>query len=160
MQQIDRRKAYKTTAPFSTINHIRTLLASVDFFTIEMAHNCYTLPGVNCCSVLIGDNDLVDFHIGTNGKGLTTRYALASAYGEFMERLQNDFLIRPHKIFATKKHSATVPTTNGFYERLEQEDLFLDFLYGPDEVYLDVDYLVEDCSDVLATMLSIMIKIH
>lgn len=34
-------------------------------------------------------------HIGTNGKGLTRSAALASALGEFMERLQNEMLFRP-----------------------------------------------------------------
>ena len=32
--------------------------------------------------------------VGTNGKGITTEYALASAYAEFMERLQSNFLLK------------------------------------------------------------------
>lgn len=32
--------------------------------------------------------------IGTNGKGITKEYALASAYAEFMERLQSKFLLK------------------------------------------------------------------
>ena len=32
--------------------------------------------------------------IGTNGKGITKEYALASAYAEFMERLQANFLLK------------------------------------------------------------------
>ncbi len=32
--------------------------------------------------------------IGTNGKGITKEYALASAYAEFMERLQSNFLLK------------------------------------------------------------------
>lgn len=32
--------------------------------------------------------------IGTNGKGITKAYALASAYAEFMERLQSNFLLK------------------------------------------------------------------
>lgn len=32
--------------------------------------------------------------IGTNGKGVTKEYALASAYAEFMERLQSNFLLK------------------------------------------------------------------
>lgn len=33
--------------------------------------------------------------IGTNGKGISKEYARASAYAEFMERLQSGFLIKP-----------------------------------------------------------------
>lgn len=33
-------------------------------------------------------------HLGTNGKGITEEIALASAYAEFMERLQSGFLIK------------------------------------------------------------------
>lgn len=32
--------------------------------------------------------------VGTNGKGITKEYALASAYAEFMERLQSKFLLK------------------------------------------------------------------
>ena len=32
--------------------------------------------------------------VGTNGKGITKEYALASAYAEFMERLQSNFLLK------------------------------------------------------------------
>ena len=39
--------------------------------------------------------------VGVNGKGITEEYALASAYGELMERLQSGFLLG--KYFPNKK---------------------------------------------------------
>lgn len=38
-----------------------------------------------------------DLDIGTNGKGGSYQYALASGYAEFMERLQNGILFRGYK---------------------------------------------------------------
>ncbi|AET69214.1 hypothetical protein Desor_3751 [Desulfosporosinus orientis DSM 765] len=163
MQQIEtkiqckaeRRKAYKAQDPLTTINHIRTLLVACDLFTIEF-HRTYPVPGVHCCRVLLGDSDVADLGIGSNGKGLTARYALASAYGELMERLQNNILFPLRQLkFATRKYLAAMPAAEGLRERLEKEDLVLDFHYGPDEVYLDTGSLVEDCSDVLAALLGI-----
>lgn len=155
MQQIERRKAYKACDPYTTINNIRAILSSFDFFTIE-GHVFYHDPGVNCCRVMSGDNDIVDIGIGTNGKGLTTRYALASAYGEFMERLQNGVLfpIRALK-FATKRYLEMTPFMDGFKEHLEREELVLDFHHAPDEVYLNINTLVDECSDVLSKQLRI-----
>ena len=153
MQEVERRKAYKAKDPLSTINHIRTLLAACDLFAVEV-HHTYPVPGVHCCRVLLGDSDVAEMNIGSNGKGLTARYALASAYGEIMERLQNNVLFPLRQLkFATKKFLIANPALDGFRERLEREDLLLDFHYGPDEVYLDICSLVENCSDVLAAML-------
>lgn len=155
MQRIERRKAYKACDPFTTINRIRALLASCDLFTIE-AHQLYAVPGVSCCRVMLGDSDVSDLNIGSNGKGLDPRYALASAYGEIMERLQNSILFPLRQLkFATKRFLETAPAVSGFRERLEREDLVLDFHYGPDEVYLDTDALVDACSDVLAGLIRI-----
>ena len=77
-QKAERRKAYKAKDPLATINHIRTILAACDLFTIEY-HQTYPVPGVHCCRVLLGDGDVIALGIGSNGKGLTARYALASA---------------------------------------------------------------------------------
>ena len=155
MQHIERRKSYKATDPLTTINHIRSLLTSYDIFTIE-GHVSHTGPRVSCCRVELGDNDIVQLGVGSNGKGLTARYALASAYGEFMERLQNNILcptLQPK--FATKRYLATVPATDNLRKRLEREDLLLNFHYAPDEIYIDINSLVENCSDVLTAMLRI-----
>ena len=154
-QKIERLKAYKAADPLSTINHIRGLLADCDLFTLEY-HQSYPVPGVHCCRVSLGDTDVAGLNIGSNGKGLTPRYALASAYGEIMERLQNNVIFRLRQLkFATRRYLTAAPDMAGFRELLEKEDLVLDFHYGLDEVYLDTDSLAENCSDVLAAMLHI-----
>jgi len=49
--------------------------------------------------------ELKDFKgIGTNGKGITKEYALASGYSEFMERLQSKNLIKPDFLNKVSNH--------------------------------------------------------
>ena len=58
--------------------------------------------------------------IGANGKGITKEYALASAYGEFMERLESGFLLDP--FFKNKKEAVMNPSANISY--LKNHNIF------------------------------------
>ena len=85
-------KPYKALPPYKTINNIRSILESLDIFTTEYhigLNNFY-----QSCRVLINNGELGQLNIGTNGKGLRTDYALASAYGELMERIQNRMILK------------------------------------------------------------------
>ncbi len=77
----------KDSKPEETIQKIKEILSEVGLDThITEAYN-----NEMCYSYRV---ELSDFPgIGTNGKGITEEYALASAYGELMERLQNGALI-------------------------------------------------------------------
>jgi ribosomal protein S12 methylthiotransferase accessory factor len=77
----------KDAEPLNTITRIRNILAEAGIFTIEK----YWFEDLGCffsCRVATHGAD-----IGTCGKGTTPELALASAYAEFMERLQNYFLL-------------------------------------------------------------------
>jgi ribosomal protein S12 methylthiotransferase accessory factor len=77
---------YKDAKPEKTIQNIRDILIDNQIFTIEK----YWINNLNTfysCRV-----EIDGLGLGTNGKGLTEKYALASAYGEFMERIQNHIL--------------------------------------------------------------------
>ncbi len=81
-------KPYKAEAPEATVERIRNILerhgieveekrredASGLFFSVRLRLSSGKLPAMD---------------IGTNGKGRSMAYALASAYGELMERLQS-----------------------------------------------------------------------
>ncbi|HWT76568.1 MAG TPA: YcaO-like family protein [Mobilitalea sp.] len=61
--------------------------------------------------------------VGTNGKGVTKEYALASGYGEFMERLQSGFMLGflyPNKKIVDAKASKQIKTYIKEHEILEQ----------------------------------------
>ena len=83
-------KQYKTISPDVTIANIRSILAKNDIATEVL---CRSVAGsVFSTRVrLIGDGlDALNF--GTNGKGVSPLYAMASGYAEFIERLQTDCL--------------------------------------------------------------------
>ena len=82
MDLISVRK-YKDELPLNTINKIRNILNDLGILTVEQgwAHSADSFYSV---TVSVANTTL-----STNGKGTTYQYALASAYGELMERLQN-----------------------------------------------------------------------
>lgn len=89
MGGLKRLKPYKKARPLETVQRIRNLLCEHDLFVIEVAHKTESVTGMCSSRIILGDEGLRNLNIGSNGKGITARYSLASAYAEFMERLQN-----------------------------------------------------------------------
>lgn len=79
---------YKEDSPLNTISKIRNILHDINLLPIELL---WYNPKPGLFSVRL-ENPLEKGHFGTNGKGRTCYYALASAYAEFIERLQNGFV--------------------------------------------------------------------
>ena len=88
-------KKYKAAAPEETVARIKDILAR------------HAIP-VTCTEK--GDGDMFCSYrasitktgyerIGTNGKGMTTPYAMASAYAEMMERFQNRVVVYPNPVW-------------------------------------------------------------
>jgi len=78
---------FKDSSPADTIEKIRELLKNLGIVCYEPVWNktndfFYTVR-----------IEIMGFPVGANGKGTSRLFALASAYGELMERLQNGFLI-------------------------------------------------------------------
>lgn len=116
---------YKADTPKNTIQRIRNILEQhgivtdcITFGKAGMSHSARV-------TVKLSDHNL---NIGTNGKGMTEEYAIASAYGELMERLCNKALI-----FATKYSSRLFRAKNSDLKILPYKPL--DFRYFPDEQY-------------------------
>lgn len=82
MNSLSGRK-YKDELPINTINKIRNILSGLGILTIETGWR-NSAEGFYSVTIMIQNTNLT-----TNGKGTTYEYALASAYGELMERLQN-----------------------------------------------------------------------
>lgn len=78
---------HKDRSPEETIQTIREILTKIETTTYEGE---WFNPSGNCYSVRVADMSCPA--IGTNGKGVSESYALASGYAEFMERLQNGAL--------------------------------------------------------------------
>jgi len=96
-RMLQRNKPYKAVLPSSTVSKIRQILESIDIFTFENNREDY---GLQLYSSRLLINNLDSFGIGVSGKGMKRDYALASAYGEFMERLQNGIMLNKKTIFS------------------------------------------------------------
>lgn len=73
---------FKDESPQKTVDKIKSILKDNNISTVEQWHQ----TGVPYCYAL--RVSVVGTNFGVNGKGLTSEFALASAYGELMERLQ------------------------------------------------------------------------
>lgn len=84
-------KKYKECPPEDTIAKIKSILASNNLkVKITKTNN-----GVfYSCRVDICNSRLKKLGFGTNGKGMSESYSLASGYAELMERIQNKLLFR------------------------------------------------------------------
>ena len=133
MENIAREKAYKALPPLQTVLNARKALADCDLFLFEQYY-VFPVPGVSCCRIWLGDEEIEPLNIGVNGKGMNARYAQASAYGEMMERLQNGALFpMRQRRFALEKGK-------------------LLYHYAPDERYLSSREAAVECGDVVEAM--------
>lgn len=112
---------YKDKTPAKTIAEIRNLLFQNDITVIEKewhnSSNCYHSLTLS----------VAETSFSVNGKGVTPELALASAYGEFMERLQNMSIFRMIYDFSDRNF-----TKNSFY-------------YAPDEqIMTSDDFLLKE----------------
>lgn len=134
-------KPYKALPPLRTINNIRSILESLDIFTSEYhigLENFY-----QSCRVIISNEGLEQLNIGTNGKGLKTDYALASAYGELMERIQNRMIFKD-MFYATFPSIEKLQKDYPFFCQMIKDNHWeLDFRYYPDEIKYDLNSWIE-----------------
>ena len=83
-------KQYKAVSPTETVQRIKRLLSDVGIGVKEEIRSLKNL--VYSARVSITNGRIANLNLGTNGKGLTEEYAVASAYAELMERLQTRML--------------------------------------------------------------------
>ncbi|MCT4660367.1 MAG: YcaO-like family protein [Tissierellales bacterium] len=114
---------FKDARPLDTINTIRKLLGNCGLNPIETN---WKSSSKNYHSVHLRIPELNMF---SNGKGINRELALASAYGEFIERFQNQAMYR-----VSIEFSQNVEDAYGFY-------------YSPDENYYSIDELLEGKRD-------------
>lgn len=124
------RSKYKTARPEETIQQVQQLLkqAGID---VKM-QKINTIGDEITYRLTITNGELGRFNIGTNGKGMTEPYAIASAYGEMMERLENKFLFRENLIYATD-HYLDQHAEKSWTKQIREKGYNLSFQYFPDE---------------------------
>jgi len=83
---IQQEKHYKEINPFETVEKLKDICSKNN---IEIEESWLRKSSIGTYSVRV---TLKGTDIGANGKGVTQEFALASAYAEFFERFQNNFL--------------------------------------------------------------------
>lgn len=126
--------------PVETIQTIRTILNENNLFLEEIPY-CNS-DHFHSCRVKLISNNLNSLNIGTGGKGMSAEYSLASAYAEFMERLQNCFLISGQQ-YASK--NAINQNINSYYSRkIIAQNLVLDFIYDYKEKIISIEQSIKE----------------
>ncbi len=95
-----------------TINRIQKILQNVGISTFLYSENFYQQLWYSVRIEIEGMSG-----IGTNGKGTTYDRAMASAYGEFMERLESGFLL--NRLFPTKSGYVYGKKESDFFDVFE-----------------------------------------
>lgn len=122
------KKKYKDRIPQDTIGEIRNFLSSVGALLREQSWCKYDFYA---CRLTLSNAGLSSFDIGTNGKGRTYEYALASGYGEFMERFQNRILIEPS--FIQQMHELIHQDNSSLGAELKNIGVKSEFIFDPEE---------------------------
>lgn len=127
------KRIYKSDSPENTILKIRRILDSLNIITYERQ---FANPYENYYSTRL---QMIDTQgkFGQNGKGSSLEYCMASAYAEFMERIENGLFTGTTSIslpFLTMLHKKY-----GFYFFPDEKYLsYNDFLELPTEFLEDV----------------------
>lgn len=126
MSELQNRR-YKEVTPEETVKRLKKILEKMQI-EVEEVWKEQSSVGTYSLRLCIKDTDL-----GQNGKGMTKEYAMASAYAEFFERLQNGVL----------------------RFRIEKPTQELPFANSPDEKHLSIEELVENNNSLLESIANI-----
>ena len=142
-----RLKPYKNALPYDTVARVREILRDCDAFISENTFYM-SASGTFTSRIWFGDDDVQALKIGTNGKGMTSRYALASAYGELMERVQNMCLNLNGTPECFPEGFFYRPSEDGSTSAIGHNG----FLFSPDEKWSTVDEVMAESACVLRQM--------
>ena len=131
-----RIKKYKALSPVVTVKNISDILFNKLGIRLKVKEYAEEDSLFFSSRVDVETDELKGFAIGTNGKGLTREYSLASAHAEFMERIQNGLLFH-HRYFATAKYANGWGSRNSEYVSfLKGQGLLLKYAFAPDEIFI------------------------
>jgi len=141
MSTLRRLKPYKARNPRQTIELIKGILREnrLGVREVDISERDRVFFA---CHVHLTDPTGKKVYFGSNGKGMTREYALASAYGELMERLQNRAVYMANVYYSEPE----TPSRSGSVHSGS-------FRYAPDAKLLSVEELVENSSAEMAGLL-------
>ena len=122
---------HKECSPEKTVDRIKEILDNIGLeYDLNWSENEF--DGAYSNRVTIKGTNL-----GTNGKGTTREYALASGFAEFMERIQNDCLNNREYFHGKDMHDEI-----GFYYFPDEK------LASPEELFTDDNYVIRKWLEV------------
>lgn len=124
---------YKECSPENTIKKLKEILEKLNIATKESYVKKSSIDTFSLRVSIVGTD------IGANGKGISLEYARASAYAEFMERLENGILISP---------SHLIPK-NSFYISYDEQNLTAEQLINNNLAMLNYIFHVNDLENLL-----------
>ncbi|MBO4760357.1 MAG: YcaO-like family protein [Bacteroidales bacterium] len=113
-------KSYKACSPEETVFNIRRILHGLGIVINEKS---YSKDGLYACRLTINNEGLSRLNIGTNGKGRSYEYALASGYAELMERLQCGLLLKDSALqYLSEDYLGSLPDDSKFKKFFSQQE--------------------------------------
>ena len=139
------KKKYKECLPENTTSTIKQILNDMNIVTedIHMKSGKFFSCRIN----LLNDN-LDNLNIGTNGKGRSFNYSMASGYAELVERLSNRMLTS-ERIYATKKYIDSLDPNSQYVRRIKEANIELNFLYDHAEEIWDIEKIIAHSGNIL-----------
>lgn len=118
---IDYKEHYKENAPEDTV---KKLISILDENGIEVEENWMEESEIGTNSLRL---TIKGTNIGTNGKGISKKYARASAYAEFFERFQNDLLWGDQ--WCSSLNSSPDEVVKSAQELVDENSTFLEYYF-------------------------------
>lgn len=128
----NQKNHYKDDTPANTVRRIQNILKQLH---LDLTETWVDTNGIGTYTLRV---EVTGTAIGSNGKGVTKELARASAYSEFMERLQNLWLARWNHLW--KKPFP-------FLYFADEKMLPIDELLNSDSVFLRMFFEKQDLSD-------------
>ncbi|MGE5343388.1 MAG: YcaO-like family protein [Candidatus Omnitrophota bacterium] len=123
-------RPYKEFSPEETVNKIKSILKGINLTPI-IAFSGHPYPEIYSVRLQIKDEE---GGFGTNGKGRTEQYSVASAYAEFLERIQNGF----YQVYS-RTFMNLIKDKHGFYYSPDERCLTeKEFLALPQPILEDI----------------------
>lgn len=122
---------YKEISPLDTIKNISEYLLGLGLY---IKHEWFNSNVKNIFSVRIS---IYGTNYGANGKGINKEYALASAYGELIERIANGIIFKNNELLKTHD---------------------IGFIYFPDEINISEEYYSNIKNEIVDGILNIVVN--
>lgn len=140
LQTVD--AVYKDARPMDTVERIKGIL---DEYGIKTTVTWSESEVPNCYSLRV---NIEGTKVGTNGKGVTKEFALASGYGEFMERLQQGNIWRNKMSFdkgvsAGDAQSTDVPAQELLSRNLKWYEAYAKILFDTTGISMTPGQILE-----------------